>query len=159
MANNVDTKILICPLNTDLYVLLQVVDAPIDHTRVSEAVIPVTGHNHLPTYHEAVQAKLCGHIKTATLTEHTSDSNNPHFLSLAPGSFTHTLPPGGTVPPSCDKVPSQVEFAAPDIKPVDELPTLACTPKGTGSGYGVGLDLDGLLHDAVAEQKDREREG
>jgi len=42
---------------------------------------------------------------------------------------------------------------------VDELPTLACTPKGTGSGYGVGLDLDGLLHDAVAEQKDREREG
>ena len=85
------------------------------------------------------------------------------------GSFAQTLPTDNgpqvsQLPslPGCDKRQLAVQLVGPDIKAVpcsDDPPTLACTPKGTGSGYGVGLDLDGLLHDAVAEQKDREREG
>ena len=33
---------------------------------------------------------------------------------------------------------------------VDDTPTLAMTPKGTGEGYGVGMDLSALLKEAAA---------
>ena len=113
---------------------------------VDRSSISTTGH--LPSYHEAVQAQFMK----------LPESDSTPFLGI--GSFDRGR--SLDTSPNLPKRDSGVRLVAPDDKSVpcpDELPTLVCTPKGTGSGYGVGLDLDGLLHDAVAEQKHREREG
>ena len=113
---------------------------------VDRSSISTTGH--LPSYHEAVQAQFMK----------LPESDGTPFLSI--GSFDQGR--SLDTSPNLPKRDSDVRLAVSDDKSVpcpDELPTLVCTPKGTGSGYGVGLDLDGLLHDAVAEQKHREREG
>ena len=115
---------------------------------VDRPSISTDGHNHLPSYHEAVQAQFMK----------LPESDSTPFLTI--GSFDQGR--SLDTSPNLPKRDSDVHLAVSDDKSVpcpDELPTLVCTPKGTGSGYGVGLDLDGLLHDAVAEQKHREREG
>ena len=116
------------------------------HDTVDRPSISTTGH--LPSYHEAVQAQFMK----------LPESDSTPFLSI--GSFDQGR--SLDTSPNLPKRDSDVRLVVSDDKSApcpDELPTLVCTPKGTGSGYGVGLDLDGLLHDAVAEQKHREREG
>ncbi|CAH1802119.1 unnamed protein product [Owenia fusiformis] len=137
----------------------------------------------LPTYNEAMEAKVLAGIHTNGTVKQDISLNQ--IQESQPGSFLNPQPPkdplGFLNGDSKDSPPTNqsLMFINPDTHPVpqvtkqqaeqdlisivtkqlsrsamDDPLTLAVTPKGTGAGYGVGFDIDDILQVVSTDQKD-----
>ena len=117
----------------------------------------------LPTYDEAMQARRVPGAGGVTLlgTEDYSLLDNLNFPSVGAeaGSSTSQNPDASHPNAAQQQQQQQGEETSPALldsitkllmKSHMEDLTLAQTPKGTGGGYGVGLDLDSVIRDSAS---------
>ena len=109
---------------------------------------PLHAHaaSHLPHPHPHHQPPIMPHA--------SGDASNPH-------PHPHSLAEPHPQPPKAERRGPDLRVSAPKQENVDLVamlsnklssifpPSLSLTPRGTGAGYGVGMDLDILMADAA----------